>query len=131
MYSPEAIEQVLLGDASSEGSTSTSFPRATDLFVPLQVVPRAPEHSGVTPTPTNHVTILYMSPTGLRSVHVSWEPTLNVQRLFARARLQDSIFKHIPVFKYARVIGRRRVKLSHYLRPGDILELNSSDRPFR
>jgi hypothetical protein len=127
----EAPEQIPSGIVMDGTSSSSAFPAGSDLFVPLRVQPAPPDHPGVTPTPANHVTIRYLSPTGTRSVHVAWEPSLTVQRLFARARLQDSIFKHVPVFKFARVIGRRRVKLNHYLQPGDVLELNSSDKPFR
>lgn len=125
---PEQIPDGIVLDGTS---SSSAFPASNDLFVPLRVQPAPPEHAGVTPTPENHVTVRYMSPTGTRTVHVNWVPSLNVQRLFHAARMKDPIFRHVPVFKYARVIGRRRVKLNHFLLPGDVLELNSSDKPFR
>lgn len=125
---PEQIPDGIVLDGTS---SSSAFPASSDLFVPLRVTPAAPDHLGVTPTPSNHVTVLYMSPTGVRAVHVGWIPSLTVQRLFHAARLKDPIFRHVPVFKYARVIGRRRVKLNHFMQPGDVLELNSSNKPFR
>lgn len=121
----------ILDDTVLEGTSSSIFPAGDDLFVPLHVVPAAPSAAGVTPTPAAHVTVQYMSPTGLRSVHVPWLPSLTVARTVAVARRIDPIFKHVNIFGYARVVGRRRMKLNNLMHVGDVLELNDRLKPFR
>ena len=121
----------LPNDIVLEGTSSSVFPAGDDLFVPIHVVPRIETNTGVTPTPARHITIQYMSQVGMRSVHVPWTPSLTVARAFSLARNLDSIFKHVNVFGYARVVGRRRVKLNFTLFMGDVIELNDRLKPFR
>ena len=107
---------------TSDRVLSTAFPSGTDLFVPLKVTPDITE--GVTVTPRGYVTVRYMGPIGLRSVHVRWVRSLTVSTLLYKAKKEDVLFKQFPVLKCSKFLNGKRVKIRHPVRVGDVLELN-------
>lgn len=83
--------------------------------------------------PTLFITIKYFGPSGSgrRAIRIPWFGGLTVQRAVKIARRTDSILRIVNVFSgYARVIGKRRVRLHDTLRAGDTLEFNPVARPF-
>ena len=82
-------------------------------------------------SPTLFVTIEY-SPSfgGKRSVRVPWEAGMSVMRAIRVGKRIDRVFHGVSSMGHARVVNKRRVKYRDKLNAGDVLKLNSRERPF-
>lgn len=133
-----------LGQASTEflssafNTEASSSPAGEDVFVPLQVSPtpmgnsEADDLNDSEESPAQFVSIRFMSPTGMRTCRVPWHRGMTVSSALRDAGRRDSVFRlqQGSWMRSARVVGSQRVRMNYPLKPGDLLKLNPTSKPF-
>ena len=156
MWLGQASTEFLSSAFNTEASSS---PAGEDVFVPLQVSPtpmgnsEADDLNDSEESPAQFVSIRFMSPTGMRTCRVPWHRGMTVSSALRDAGRRDSVFRLQPGswvpgsgigaasyespsgpprswMRSARVVGSQRVRMNYPLKPGDLLKLNPTSKPF-